>query len=106
MSNIDFSNIFDSKAALNKFNGIEYNEYQFYLKCKNCCYPPELIIKEDNKNIDIYCNKCNIYENEKIENICNYSSEWITNYIEISCNKKHKHKNLKTNKKNLYYIID
>ena len=106
MSNIDFSNIFDSKAALNKFNGSEYNEYQFYLKCKNCCYPPELIIKEDNKNIDIYCNKCNIYENEKIENICNYSSEWITNYIEISCNKKHKHKNLKTNKKNLYYIID
>lgn len=74
MSNIDFSNIFDSKAALNKFNGSEYNEYQFYLKCKKCNKSPEIILN-DNENIIISCNKCEIHENEKIENICNYSSE-------------------------------
>ena len=76
--------IFDSESALNKFNMIEFNEYQFYLKCKNCNYPPEIILN-DNENIIISCNKCNLYENEKIENICNYSSEWITNHFDIYC---------------------
>ena len=98
--------IFDTKSTLNKFNYIECNEFQFYLKCKNSAHYPEIIIKDIN-NIYIYCNKCNIYENEKIENICNYSSEWVTNYIEIYCNKKRKHKNIKIHKENLYYkIID
>lgn len=97
--------IFDSKLALDKFNLIEFHEYQFYLKCKQCNYPPEIIMN-DNKNVIISCNKCNLYENEKIENICNYSSDWVANYIEISCSKRHKQKNLISNTNNLKYIID
>ena len=96
--------IFDSESALNKFNIIEFNEYQYYLKCKNCNYPPEIILN-DNENIIISCNKCNLYENEKIENICNYSSEWITNHFEIYCSKKHKQKNNIQNTKNIVDLV-
>ena len=72
---------------MKKLNLIEFHEYQFYLKCKKCNKSPEIILN-DNENIIISCNKCEIHENEKIENICNYSSEWtfekLKDYVRIA----------------------
>ena len=83
--------LFDPKNSINKFKLIEMNETPFYLSCKNCKQIPELILK-NKENIFIFCSKCNISENEKIQNIVNYSSEWITNEIIKYCNMKHEDK--------------
>jgi serine/threonine protein kinase len=81
--------IFDPKAAVDRFKLIEYFEHPFYLKCKKCNTPPEIILK-DNDNIIISCYFCGIYENETIENVVNYSSKWVTNEImAIPCSTKH-----------------
>ena len=89
---------------MKKLNLIEFHEYQFYLKCKKCNKSPEIILN-DNENIIISCNKCEIHENEKIENICNYSSEWTSNNIEISCSTRHK-QYVSSDLKNIKYYID
>ena len=96
--------IFDPEAALSKLKNIEMYEYPFYLKCKNCNNLPEIILN-DNENIYISCNKCSLYENEKIENLCNYSSDWVTNYIIIPCSRKHILDDFKSNPKGLKYIL-
>lgn len=81
--------IFDPKAAVDRFKLIELFEHPFYLICKKCNTPPEIILS-DNENIIISCNICGIYENERIENIVNYSSKWVTNEImAIPCSTKH-----------------
>ena len=95
---------------MDKLKNIEFYEYPFYLKCKNCHNPPEIILN-DNENIIISCNKCSLYDNEKIENLCNYSSDWITNDIKIPCSKKHTYNDFASNQNilnqiNLKYIID
>ena len=91
---------------MDKLQNIELYEYPFYLKCKNCNNPPEIILN-DNENIIISCNKCSLYENEKIKNMCNYSSDLITNNINtIPCSRKHTNNDLKSNPKSLKYIFD
>ena len=95
---------------MDKLKNIEFYEYPFYLKCKNCHNPPEIILN-DNENVIISCNKCSLYDNEKIENLCNYSSDWITNDIKIPCSKKHTYNDFASNQNilnqiNLKYIID
>ena len=97
--------IFKPKVALAKLNNIEYYEYPFYLKCKSCNNPPEIILN-NNEDIMISCNKCGLYESEKIENILNYSSDWITNNIIIPCYRKHTYNDFKSNPKVLKYIIN
>ena len=57
------------------------NEYPFYLICQECGNIPLIELLEDNDNVLISCSKCNINNNEKIENIVNYSSKWVTNAI-------------------------
>ena len=90
---------------MDNLKNIESYEYPFYLKCKNCNNPPEIILN-DNENIIISCTKCSFSENEKIENICNYSSDWITNYIQIPCYRKHKYNDFASNPQFLRYILD
>ena len=48
------------------------------MSCNNCYNAPEIILK-DNEYIILTCPNCNIIKNENLENISNYSSEWITN---------------------------
>lgn len=91
--------------ALDKIKNIEFFEYPFYLKCKNCNCLPQIILN-DNENIYISCNKCSLYENEKIENLCNYSSDWITNKIIIPCSRKHTYNDFKSNPKGLKYLLN
>jgi len=79
--------LFDEKDAINKFRLIESNEYPFYLICKKCHNNP-LIELKDNENVLISCSKCNINVDEKIENIVNYSSKYISNTIKF-CSSKH-----------------
>ena len=59
--------------------------------CKNCYDIPEIILK-DNTYIIVTCQNCNITKDETLDNISNYSSEWITNEIIAFCNSKHKEK--------------
>ena len=44
------------------------------------------------KKIYLFCKKCGKKANEKIENIVNYNSDWITNEIIKFCNTKHEEK--------------
>ena len=52
------------------------NNYTF--QCINCKKFPQIILK-DNKNILIICDNCKIIEKEKLENLSNNTSKWITN---------------------------
>ena len=82
---------FDGKESLNNFQSIEFNEYPFYLICQKCGNFPSIELLKNNKNIKISCSKCNYNKNEKIENIVNYSSKYVTNAINF-CNLPHKEK--------------
>ena len=75
------------------FKIIEFYEFPFYIICKKCNNPPEIILS-DREKLVITCNKCGIYEEEKIENAVNYSSKWVTNEIifKQSCLEKHSQK--------------
>ena len=64
------------------------NEYPFYLICQECGNIPLIELLKDYDNILISCSKCNININEKIENIINYSSKWVTNTIKF-CDLSH-----------------
>ena len=79
--------LFDEKDAINKFRLIELNEFPYYLICKKCYTNPKIELK-DNENILISCSKCNINVSEKIENIVNYSSKFVSNAIKF-CMSKH-----------------
>ena len=68
---------------------VELNEKFFFFFCKKCHNIPHLFLK-DYDIIIIECNYCNIKSQEKIKNISNYSSEWISNRINIKCDKEHK----------------
>ena len=63
------------------------NEYPYYLICKKCYTNPDIKLK-DNEDIIISCSKCNINVNERIENIVNYSSKYVSNAIKF-CSSKH-----------------
>lgn len=88
MNNLD---IFDIKSSIKKFNEIEMEETPFYFSCKNCKQVPYVFLS-DEKNLFIYCKKCGKKANEKIENIVNYNSEWISKEIIKFCNTKHEEK--------------
>jgi len=79
--------LFDEKDAINKFRFIELNEYPFYLICKKCYNNPKIELK-DYESILISCSKCNINTIERIENIVNYSSKYVSNAIKF-CDSKH-----------------
>ena len=86
---IDFE-LFDEKDSINKFRLIESNEFPFYLICKKC-YNNPLIELKDNEIVLISCLKCNINENERIENIVNCSSKYVSNAIKF-CDSNHEEK--------------
>ena len=65
-------------SNINTFKFDELNPKPFFIACKNCNNNPELSLK-DTENVIIECNKCSIKAEEKISNLFNYSSEWITN---------------------------
>ena len=67
------------------------NEIPFYFSCKNCKQVPNIFFS-DEKNLFIYCKKCGKKTNEKIENIVNFNSNWISNEIIKFCNTKHEEK--------------
>ena len=83
--------IFNTETSLNRFNSIEMNEFPFYFSCLNCKEIPEVILS-DNENLFIFCNNCKISNTEKIKNVVNYSSKWISNNIIKFCTTKHKKK--------------
>ena len=88
MNNLE---IFDIKTSIKRFNEIEIDETPFYFSCKKCKKVPNIFLSDD-KNLFIYCEECGKKANEKIENIVNYNSEWITNEIIKFCNTKHEDK--------------
>ena len=63
------------------------NEFPYYIICQKCLNPPKIEIK-DNETILIFCDKCNIQFNEKIENVVNYSSKFVSNVIKY-CQGEH-----------------
>ena len=67
------------------------NEFPFYFSCLNCKEIPEVILS-DNENLFIFFNNCKISNTEKIKNVVNYSSKWISNEIIKFCTTKHKKK--------------
>jgi hypothetical protein len=69
----------------------ELNKKLYFLSCKFCQNSPDILLK-DNERILIECNHCNIKQEEKISNISNYSSEWLSNEINKPCNLKHENK--------------
>ena len=73
------------------FRLIELNEKLFFISCKKCHNIPEILLK-DNENLLIECINCNIKKEEKVSNICNYSSEWMTNVIISFCELPHDEK--------------
>lgn len=75
----------------NNFRLIELNEKFFFISCKNCHNIPEILLK-DNENLLIECINCNTKKEEKVSNICNYLSEWMTNKIISFCELEHKEK--------------
>ena len=79
--------IFDEKEAINIFRLIELNEFPFYLICKKCNNIPEIELK-DNEIVSITCSQCNNNVNERIENLVNCSSKYISNAKKF-CNSKH-----------------
>ena len=66
------------------------NEFPYYLICQKCTNSPTIVLK-DNENILLSCSKCNIQENEKIKNIVNYTSKWVSNTIKY-CQEEHEEK--------------
>ena len=82
--------IFDENEAINKFRFLELNEYPYYLRCEKCNIPPEIELK-GYEEINISCSNCKLNSNEKIKNIVNYSSNWVTNAIKY-CSFKHEKK--------------
>ena len=83
--------IFDPKLSLKRFNLIEMNEFPFYFSCLKCKEIPEVNLSDD-ENLFIFCNNCKISSKEKIENVVNYSSKWISNENIKLCSKKHEKK--------------
>ena len=63
------------------------NEFPYYIICQKCINPPNIEIK-DNETILLSRDKCNIHVNEKIENIVNYKSKWVSNAIKF-CQGEH-----------------
>ena len=49
---------------------------------------------KDDKYLSLECINCNITKKEKILNISNYSSEWMSNEIYKSCNLNHEEQKL------------
>lgn len=70
----------------------ELNE-NIFLSCKDCHNLPEIFL-ENNEYLLLECIYCEKTKREKILNLVNYPSEWISN--EIFCELNHKEKNLST----------
>ena len=100
--------LFDPKLSLNRFNLIEINVIPFYFSCIKCKEIPEIILN-DNENLFIFCNNCKISNKEKIENVVNYSSKWISNKIIKFCSTKHEKKYYQlffVNHVNYFYVMN
>ena len=83
--NYFFMNSSSLFSNINTFKLDELNQKHFFLYCKKCNNNPTLTLK-DTDNVIIECNNCSIKKEEKISNLFNYSSEWITdkkNFIKI-----------------------
>ena len=88
MNNLE---IFDTKKSIERFNEIEMKEIPFYFLCKKCKKIPNIFLK-DYQNLIINCENCGKKTNEKIENVVNYNSKWISNEIIKFCSIKHEKK--------------
>ena len=74
------SEIFESNNIINQFFQFELNEYSYFFSCHKCFNYPDLILN-DKENLIISCKKCNEVKTEKIDDITNYSSQWVTNAV-------------------------
>ena len=94
---IDFTNYFSMNSLYynnedkDNFRLIELNEKFFFISCKNCHNIPQIFLK-DNEHLLIECINCNTQKEEKVSNICDYLSEWMTNEIVSFCELEHKEK--------------
>ena len=79
--------LFDGNNEISKFRLKEMDEYPFYLICQKCYNSPNIELKS-NEYILISCSKCKINVYERIENIVNYSSKYVSNAVKF-CNSKH-----------------
>ena len=85
------NSLYYNNEDIDNFRLFELNEKFFFISCKNCHNIPEILLK-DNENLLIECINCNLKKEEKVSNICNYLSEWMTNEIISFCELEHKEK--------------
>ena len=84
IKNYFFINSSELFSKINTFKLDELNSSPFFLSCKNCHKNPLVYLKNE-EFVMLECIHCSIKKDEKISNLFNYSSEWITNnykYIE------------------------
>ena len=80
---------FSEKSEI--FSTVELNERYYFFSCYKCHNIPSILLKNNNSLI-IECNNCGIKQVEKIRNISNYSTEWISNEVYKSCVLNHEEK--------------
>ena len=73
------------------FRTIELNEKYYFFSCYKCHNIPSLLLT-DNGSLLIECINCSIKKVEKITEIANYSSKWISNEVYSSCVLNHEEK--------------
>ena len=66
------------------FRSIELNEKYYFFSCYKCHNIPSILLT-DNGSLLIECISCGIKKVEKITEIANYSSEWLSNKVYSSC---------------------
>ena len=76
---------------MNKFRNIELIECPYYLICNKCNNIPIIELQKNNESVILKCSICNFIYNEKIKNIVNYSSKYVSNAIKY-CSSKHEKK--------------
>ena len=85
----DFKNYFlinssELFSKVNIFKLDESNTKPFFLSCEKCHNEPNIYIEDNEyKYVIIECVNCSIKKEEKISNLFNCSSEWVTNNIKL-----------------------
>ena len=88
IKNYFFINSSELFSKINTFKLDELNSLSFFLSCKNCHKIPFIYLKNE-EYVILECINCSTKKEEKISNLFNYSSEWITNNKKFIENNSH-----------------
>ena len=88
IKNYFFINSSELFSKINTFKLDELNSLAFFLSCKHCHKIPFIYLKNE-EYVILECINCSTKKEEKISNLFNYSSEWITNNKKFIENNSH-----------------